>query len=87
MIKNYYYLIAGILFILSAFSLVWRGQSSFLLLTNASNIDIASKTTIAHIWQIITAENLIFGVALIVMSVCKDVKEIKYQFLLISYCL
>ena len=78
MIKNYYYFIVGILSILSSFSLVWRGQSSFMPLTNASNIDIASKTTIVHIWQIITAENLIFGVALIVMSVYKDVKEVKF---------
>ena len=46
--KNYYYLIVGILFILSSLALAWRGQSSFLLITNASDFDLASKTTIFY---------------------------------------
>ena len=78
MIKNYYYFIVGILFILSSFSLVWRGQSSFLPITNASDFDLASKTTILYVWHIITVENLIFGVAFIVMSVCKDLTKVKF---------
>lgn len=84
MIKNYYYLIVGILSILSSFSLAWRGQSSFLSVTNASNIDLAGKTTIFHTWQIITAENLIFGVAFIVMAVYKDAEKVKFTAWLIA---
>lgn len=78
MIKNYYYLIVGILFILSSFLLTWRGQVTFLPIMNASNIDLAGKTTIFHIWLIITAENLIFGIAFIIMSVNKNIEKVKF---------
>lgn len=78
MIKNYYYLIVGILYILSSFSLVWKEQTSFLPTTNASDFDLASKTTIFYVWHIITVENLIFGVAFIVMSTYKDVEKVKF---------
>ncbi len=78
MTKNHYYLIVGILFILSYLSLVWRGHSSFLPITYASASDVASKTTIFYVWHIITLENLIFGVALIVMSFHKDLSNVKF---------
>ena len=84
MIKNYYYLIAGILSILFSFSHAWNGQSSFLPITNASDIDLASKTTIFYVWHIITAENLIFGVAFLVMSVYKDFSKVKFTAWMIS---
>ena len=78
MIKNYYYLIVGILSILFSFSHAWNGQSSFLPITNASDIDLVSKTTIFYILHIITAENLIFGVAFLVMSFYKDLSKVKF---------
>ena len=53
MIKNYYYLIVGILFILSSFLLTWKGQFSFLPITNAFDFDLASKMTIFYVWHII----------------------------------
>ncbi len=76
--KNYYYLIVGILCILFAFSHAWNGQSSFFPITNASNIDLASKTTIFYVWHIITVENFIMGVAFIVMSGYKDLSKVKF---------
>ena len=66
----------GILFILSAFSLVWRGQTSFLPITDVLNS--ASKTTISYVWHIITVENLVFGMAFLVMSVYKDLSKVKF---------
>jgi hypothetical protein len=78
MIKNYYYLIVGILSILFSFTHAWNGQTSFLPITNASDIDLESKTTIFYIWHIITFENLIFGVAFLVMSFCKDLSKVKF---------
>jgi len=78
MIKNYYYLIVGILSILSSLLLAWKGQSSFLPITNASDFDLASKTTIFYVWHIITVENLIFGIAFLVMSFCKDLSKVKF---------
>ena len=77
-IKNYYYLIVGILFILSSLALAWRGQSSFLPITNASDFDLASKTTIFYVWHIITVENLIFGIAFLIMSFYKDLSKVKF---------
>ena len=78
MIKNYYYLIVGTLLILSSLALAWKGQSSFFPITNASDFDLASKTTIFYVWHIITVENLIFGVAFIVMSVYEDLSKVKF---------
>lgn len=78
MIKNYYYLIVGILSILFSFTHAWNGQTSFLPIINASDIDLESKTTIFYIWHIITFENLIFGVAFLVMSFCKDLSKVKF---------
>ena len=75
---NGVYLIVGILSILFSFSHAWNGQSSFLPITNASDIDLVSKTTIFYIWHIITAENLIFGVAFTVMSMYKDLSKVKF---------
>ena len=78
MIKNYYYLIVGILSILFSFSHAWNGQSSFLPITNTYDFDLASKTTIFYVWHIITVENLIFGVAFIVMAFCKDLSKVNF---------
>ena len=52
--------------------------------TNASDFDLASKTTILYVWHIITVENLIFGVAFIVMSVYKDIEKVKFTAWLIA---
>ena len=78
MIKNYYYLIVGILSILFAFTHAWNGQTSFLPIINASNIGLASKTTIFYVWHIITVENLVFGIAFLAMSVYKDLSKVKF---------
>ena len=78
MIKNYYYLVVGILSILFAFTHAWNGQTSFLPVINESDIGLASKTTIFYVWHIITVENLIFGVAFLVMSVYKEVEKVKF---------
>ena len=78
MIKNYYYLIVGFLSILLAFTYAWFGQTSVLSLTDASNIDIATKTAIFYTWHMSTAENLIFGIAFIIMAFYKDLSKVKF---------
>jgi hypothetical protein len=78
MIRNYYYLIVGILSILFSFTHAWNGQTSFLPITNVPDFDLTTKTTIFYVWHILTAENLIFGVAFLVMSVYKDLSKVRF---------
>jgi hypothetical protein len=77
-IKNYYYLIVGILSILFSFTHAWNGQTTVLSIINASNIDLVTKTTIFYVWHILTAENLIIGVAFLVMAFYKDLSKVKF---------
>jgi len=78
MIRNYYYLIVGILSILFSFTHAWNGQTSFLPVTNEADFDLTTKTTIFYVWHILTAENLIFGIAFLVMSVYKDLSKVRF---------
>ncbi|CAN1211314.1 DUF2127 domain-containing protein [Tumidithrix helvetica PCC 7403] len=78
MIKNYYYLIVGILSILFAFTHAWNGQTTVLPIVNGSNIDLATQTTICYIWHILTTENFIFGVSFLVMAFYKDLSKVKF---------
>ena len=78
MIKNYYYLVVGILSIVFAFTHAWNGQNSFLPIINESDIGLASKTTIFYVWHIITVENLIFGIAFMGMSIYEEVEKVKF---------
>jgi hypothetical protein len=77
-IKNYYYLIAGILSILFSFTHAWNGQTTVLPVVNASNIDLATKTTTFYVWHIITAENFVFGASLLLMAFYKDLSKVKF---------
>ncbi|WP_201320306.1 hypothetical protein [Pseudanabaena sp. lw0831] len=78
MIKNYYYLIVGILSVLFSFTHAWNGQTTVLPIVNVSNIDLATKTTIFYVWHILTAENFIFGVSFLVMAFYKDLSKVKF---------
>ena len=77
-IKNYYYLIVGILSILFSFTHAWSGQATVLPIINASNIDLAAKTTNFYVWHILTVENFIFGVSFLVMAFYKDLSKVKF---------
>lgn len=78
MIKNYYYLIVGLLSILLSITHAWFGQTTVISLTDASNIDIATKTAFFYTWHMSTAENLIFGIAFIIMAFYKDLSKVKF---------
>ncbi|WP_373538841.1 hypothetical protein [Chamaesiphon sp.] len=77
-IKNYYYLIAGILSILFSFTHAWNGQTTVLPIIDASNTDLATKTIIFYVWHLITAENFIFGTSFLVMAFYKDLSKVKF---------
>ena len=78
MIKNYYYLIIGVFSILFSFTHAWNGQITVLPLINASSIDLTTQTTIFYVWHILTTENLIFGMAFLVMTFHKDLSKVKF---------
>jgi len=84
MIKNQYYLMVGILTILFSVSHALNGQTNVLPIINASNIDLATKTTVFYVWHIITAENLVFGVAFILMACIRDFSKVKFTALLLA---
>ncbi|MCX6154515.1 MAG: hypothetical protein NT007_10175 [Candidatus Kapabacteria bacterium] len=85
MIKNYFYLIVGILSILFSFTHAMNGQITVLSLINLSKLDIETQTTIFYIWHILSAENFIFGVAFIIMGFHKDLSRVKFAALMIAF--
>jgi hypothetical protein len=84
MIKNHYYLIAGILSILFSFTHAWNGQATVLPMVNASNIDLTTKAIVFYIWHILTAENFVFGVSFLVMAFYKDLSKVRFTAWLIA---
>jgi hypothetical protein len=84
MVKNYYYLVVGILSILFSFTHAWNGQTAVLPIIDASNINLPTKTTVFYIWHIISIENLIFGISFLVMAFYKDLSKVKFAAWLIA---
>jgi len=78
MIKNYYFLAAGILSILFSFTHGLFGQTTVLPLIEASKLDITTKTAFFYTWQISTVENFIFGIAFFIMALYTDLEKIKF---------
>ena len=77
-VKNYFYLVVGVLSILFAGSQTWNGLQTILPVLHGSNIDNSTITVLTYQWYIIIAEQLVFGIALIIMSFQKSVAKIKF---------
>ena len=84
MIKNYYYLISGILAILFSISHAWNGQTIVLPTLNVDTITTDTKTIFFYVWHIITAENTLFGAAFLFMSFHKDLSKVRFTAWLIA---
>lgn len=69
---NIYFLIVGILSILFSLTHALNGHTTVLSLIDAANLEIKTKMTIFYVWHIITVENLIFGIAFLVMAFYRD---------------
>lgn len=67
-VRNFYFLTAGLLAILFAFTHAWNGQSTVLPVLHVSAIAMDTQTIFMYVWHIITAENLTFGCVFIFMS-------------------
>ncbi|OMD50410.1 hypothetical protein BSK56_06905 [Paenibacillus borealis] len=76
-IKNYYYLIDGVLAILFAVTHAWNGQSVVLPTLFVNDIAMDTRIIFRYVWHIITAENLIFGIVFIILSFQSERSKIR----------
>src|SRR5699024_3562870 len=65
---NIYYLIAGFLAVLFAFTHAYNGQSTVLLTPEVQAMSTDVQTIFTYVWNIITVENLIFGIVFFLMA-------------------
>ena len=84
MIKNYYYLIVGLLAILFSITHAWNGHSIVLPVLNVDTITTDMKTIFFYVWHIITIENILFGLAFLFMSVHNDLSKVRFAAWLIA---
>ncbi|MCU6709919.1 hypothetical protein M6D81_14585 [Paenibacillus sp. J5C_2022] len=77
-VRNFYYLIAGVLAMLFAVTHVWNGQSVVLPTLDIKAISMETQTVFTYVWHIITAENLVIGIALTSMSFQSDRSKIRF---------
>lgn len=78
MVRNYFYLIVGLLCILFSVTHSLNGLTTTLTTLNNSQIDNSTKISFTYIWHIIGIENLIMGIALLIMSFSKSMLNVKF---------
>lgn len=77
-VSNFYYLIAGLLAILFAVTHAWNGHSTVLQRLDFRAMSMDSQVVFMYVWHIITAENLVFGIAFIYMSFQREQSKIRF---------
>ncbi len=78
MVKNCFYLAVGVLYLLFAVTHTINGVSTTLeALDNAAIADNV-KVAFTYVWHIIGVENLVFGIALIIMAFQKSLSKIRF---------
>jgi len=77
-IRNYYFLIVGILSVLFSVSHGWFGETTVLPLIESSNLDLTTRTAVFYTWHMSTAENLIFGIVFFIMAFYKDASKLRF---------
>jgi uncharacterized protein YybS (DUF2232 family) len=78
MVKNYYYLIVGVLCLLFAITHTLNGITTNLQILENSEIENNTRVTFTYVWHIIGIENLIFGIALLIMAIQKKKSNVKF---------
>lgn len=78
MVRNYFYLVVGLLCLLFAVTHTLNGLTTTLPVINNAAIDGSTKVAFTYVWHIIGIENLVFGIALMIMSVVKNRSEVKF---------
>ncbi|MCG7345482.1 hypothetical protein MHZ92_15195 [Sporosarcina sp. ACRSL] len=83
-VRNYYYLIAGVLALLFAVTHAWNGQTVVLPMLDIEEMSVSTRTVFTYVWHIITVENLVFGIAFILMSVQTERSKTRFAAWLIA---
>jgi hypothetical protein len=78
MIKNYFYLIVGLLCVLFAVTHTWNGLETVLPVLDSTEIDGGTNTIFTYVWHIIGIENLVLGIALLIMAFQKNMEKVKF---------
>jgi len=84
MIRNYFYLVVGVFCLLSVVTHEMNGFTTLFPALSNTNIDAESRVTFNYLWHIIATENIVMGVALVLIALCKNDNAGKYiaQFVL-----
>lgn len=77
-VRNFYYLITGVLAMLFAVTHAWNGHFAVLPTLDIRAMSMDTRTVFTYVWHIITAENLVFGIAFIYMSFQSDRSKIRF---------
>jgi len=78
MVKNYFYLIVGFLAVLFAITHTLNGLGTALPVLDGATIDGSTKTIFTYVWHVIGIENLVLGIALIIMAFQKNLEKVKF---------
>jgi len=78
MVKNYFYLAVGVLCILFAVTHTVNGVNTTLQALDNSVIDDNVKVAFTYVWHIIGIENLLFGIALLIMAFQKSLSKVRF---------
>ena len=78
MIRNYFYLVVGVLCLLSAVTHEMNGFTTLFPALSNTNIDAESKVTFNYLWHIIATENVVMGIALVLIALRKNDNAAKY---------
>jgi uncharacterized membrane protein len=78
MVKNYFYLVLGLLCVLSAVTHTLNGLETALPVLDSATIDGNTRTVFTYVWHIIGIENLVLGIALIIMAIQKNLEKVKF---------
>jgi len=78
MIRNYFYLIVGLLCILFAVTHTLNGVETSLSSLDYAQIENNTKVAFTYVWHIIGIENLVFGIALLIMAFRKNLLKVKF---------
>ena len=78
MIRNYFYLVVGVLCLLSAVTHEMNGFATLFPALSNTNIDAESKVTFNYLWHIIATENVVMGIALVLIALRKNDNAGKY---------
>ena len=78
MVRNYFYLIVGLLCVLFAVTHTLNGLATTLPILDNAEIDNNTKVAFTYVWHIIGIENLVFGIALLIMAFWKNTSKVKF---------